>query len=69
MKKLRWQIIIVVVTLGLVAVLLLIQQPGQQLFLAQPSEGGIYAEGLVGSISRLNPLLDVQIQPTGMWTG
>ncbi len=60
MKKLRWQIIIVVVTLGLVALLLLTQQPGQQLFLAQPSEGGIYAEGLVGSISRLNPLLDVQ---------
>jgi peptide/nickel transport system substrate-binding protein len=60
MKKFRWQIIIVVVTLGLVAVLLLSQQPGQQLFLAQPSEGGIYTEGLVGSLSRLNPLLDLQ---------
>jgi peptide/nickel transport system substrate-binding protein len=60
MKKLRWQIIIVVVTLGLVAVLLLSQQPGQQLFQAQPSEGGIYTEGLVGSLSRLNPILDLQ---------
>lgn len=60
MKKLRWQIIIVVVTLGLVAVLLLSQEPGQQLFQAQPSEGGIYTEGLVGSLSRLNPILDLQ---------
>jgi len=59
MKKLRWQILIVIVTLGLVAVLLLLQQPGQQLFLAQPSEGGIYTEGLVGSLSRLNPVLDL----------
>jgi peptide/nickel transport system substrate-binding protein len=60
MKKLRWQLIVVIVTLGLVAVLLLSQQPGQQLFLPRPSEGGIYTEGLVGSISRLNPLLDMQ---------
>jgi peptide/nickel transport system substrate-binding protein len=60
MKKLRWQLIIVIVTLGLVAVLLLSQQPGQQLFMPQPSAGGIYTEGLVGSISRLNPLLDMQ---------
>jgi peptide/nickel transport system substrate-binding protein len=60
MKKLRWQLVVVVVTLGLVAVLLISQQPGQQLFLPQPSEGGIYTEGLVGSISRLNPLLDLQ---------
>jgi peptide/nickel transport system substrate-binding protein len=60
MKKLRWQLIIVVVTLGLVAILLLSQQPGQQFFLPQPSTGGIYTEGLVGSISRLNPLLDLQ---------
>ena len=60
MKKLRWQLVVVVVTLGLVAVLLLSQQPGQQLFLPRPSEGGIYTEGLVGSINRLNPLLDLQ---------
>ena len=60
MKKLRWQLIIVIVTLGVVAVLLISQQPGQQLFLPQPSTGGIYTEGLVGSISRLNPLLDLQ---------
>jgi peptide/nickel transport system substrate-binding protein len=60
MKKLRWQLVVVVATLGLVAVLLLSQQPGQQLFLPRPSEGGIYTEGLVGSISRLNPILDLQ---------
>jgi peptide/nickel transport system substrate-binding protein len=60
MKKLRWQLIIVIVTLGLVTVLLLSQQPGQQFFLPQPSEGGIYTEGLVGSLSRLNPVLDLQ---------
>ncbi|MCX6064492.1 MAG: ABC transporter substrate-binding protein, partial [Chloroflexi bacterium] len=57
-KKLRWQILVVVVTLILVAVLLLTQEPGQQVFAPQPAEGGIYTEGLVGALSRLNPLLD-----------
>jgi len=57
-KKLRWQILVVVITLVVVAVLLLTQEPGQQVTAPQPAEGGIYTEGLVGSLGRLNPLLD-----------
>ena len=57
-KKLRWQILVVVVTILVVTGLLLTQQPGQQVFAPKPSEGGIYTEGLVGSLSRLNPMLD-----------
>ncbi|MCX6079955.1 MAG: peptide ABC transporter substrate-binding protein [Chloroflexi bacterium] len=57
-KKLRWQILVVVVTLLVVAVLLFTPEPGQQVFSPKPAEGGVYTEGLVGSLSRLNPLLD-----------
>ena len=57
-KKLRWQILVVVVTILAVVGLLLTQQPGEQVFAPRPSEGGIYTEGLVGSLSRLNPMLD-----------
>jgi peptide/nickel transport system substrate-binding protein len=60
MKQLRWQILIVLVTLGIVAVLLLSQQSPVTTgpFLPQPEQGGIFTEGLVGSLGRLNPLLD-----------
>jgi len=60
MKQLRWQILIVLVTLGIVAVLLFSQQSPATSgpFLPQPEQGGIYTEGLVGSLGRLNPLLD-----------
>ena len=59
MKRLRWQILVVVVTLIVVAVLLLGQQPvGSVPLLPQPTTGGIYTEALVGSMGRLNPLLD-----------
>jgi peptide/nickel transport system substrate-binding protein len=60
MKKLRWQILVVFVTLVVVAVLLLTQEPGSgpQIFAPQPATGGIYTEALLGSLSRLNPLLD-----------
>lgn len=60
MKQLRWQILVVVVTLGIVAVLLFSQQSPVATgpFLQQPEQGGIYTEGLVGSLGRLNPLLD-----------
>ncbi len=58
MKKLRWQILVVILTLGVVGVLLLTQQPGQQVTVAQPATGGIYTEALIGSLSRLNPLID-----------
>src|SRR5512141_753047 len=60
MKQLRWQILVVVVALGIVAVLLLSQQTPSitGAILPQPEQGGIYTEGLVGSLGRLNPLLD-----------
>jgi peptide/nickel transport system substrate-binding protein len=46
--------------LGIVAVLLLSQQSPVTTgpFLPQPEQGGIFTEGLVGSLGRLNPLLD-----------
>ncbi|MEW5829015.1 MAG: peptide ABC transporter substrate-binding protein, partial [Chloroflexota bacterium] len=60
MKRLRWQILVVLVTLVVVAGLLLSQQPAiQQTFVAQPVSGGVYTEAVVGSLSRLNPLLDL----------
>jgi peptide/nickel transport system substrate-binding protein len=59
MKKLRWQILIVALTLVVVAVLLLTQQPSLNLILPEPASGGIYTEALVGSFGRLNPLLDL----------
>jgi peptide/nickel transport system substrate-binding protein len=60
MKQLRWQILVVLVTLGIVAVLLFSQQSPSITgpILPQPEQGGIYTEGLVGSLGRLNPLLD-----------
>src|SRR5512139_642090 len=59
MKQLRWQILVVVVALGIVAVLLLSQQTPSitGAILPQPEQGGVYTEGLVGSLGRLNPLL------------
>jgi peptide/nickel transport system substrate-binding protein len=59
MKKLRWQILVVVLTLIVVAVLLLTQQPTLTPILPEPASGGIYTEALVGSFGRLNPLLDL----------
>lgn len=47
-------------TLLVVGALLYIQQPGERTFIPQPAEGGVYTEALVGSISRLNPMLDLQ---------
>ena len=60
MKKLRWQILVVIVTLVLVGILLLSQQPVSQIttILTQPTSGGVYTEALIGSMSRLNPILD-----------
>ena len=61
MKQLRWQILVVLVTLVILAVLLFSQQSQQGpsgSILAQPEQGGIFTEGLVGSLGRLNPLLD-----------
>jgi peptide/nickel transport system substrate-binding protein len=60
MKKLRWQFLVVALTLVVVAVLLLTQQPSVvSPTLPQATSGGIYTEALVGSFGRLNPLLDL----------
>ena len=60
MKQLRWQILVVLVTLVIVAVLLFsTQSPGvDNVIQSQPEQGGVYTEGLVGSLGRLNPLVD-----------
>ncbi len=61
MKRLRWQLLIVFLSLIAIGILLLGQQPTvlQQVApIAQPTTGGIYSEGLIGSFGRLNPILD-----------
>ncbi|HTP00006.1 MAG TPA: peptide ABC transporter substrate-binding protein [Anaerolineales bacterium] len=58
MKRLRWQILVVLTTVIIVAVLLLTQQPVVSTNVTQPATGGVYTEGLAGSLGRLNPLLD-----------
>lgn len=59
MKQLRWQILVVILTLVVVGVLLFTQQPvGPVQVLPQPTTGGVYSEALVGSLGRLNPMLD-----------
>src|SRR4030065_1824382 len=58
MKGLRWQIMVVLATLVVVAVLLLSQQPVLTPILPEAAPGGVYSEALRGSLGRLNPLLD-----------
>lgn len=61
MKQLRWQILVVIITLVIVGVLLYTQQSSPAtggVILQQPEQGGVYTEALVGSLGRLNPLLD-----------
>ncbi len=60
MKQLRWQILVVLVTLVIVAVLLFSTQSAVigNVIQSQPEQGGVFTEGLVGSLGRLNPLLD-----------
>lgn len=58
MRQLRWQILVVFITLIIVGVLLLSQQPVLTPILPQPISGGVYTEALIGSLGRLNPLLD-----------
>lgn len=61
MKRLRLQLIIVILALVAIALLLFSQQPSLQAIevIPEPAEGGVYAEALVGSPSRFNPLLDI----------
>ncbi len=59
MKRLRWQLITIFLT-GLVVGILLLTDTSTgpiQVFESHPTTGGIYREGLVGNIQRLNPLL------------
>jgi len=63
MKRLRWQILVVVVTLILVGILLLSQKPSIGVTQSQATTGGVYTEGLVGAMGRLNPLLDWNNSP------
>jgi peptide/nickel transport system substrate-binding protein len=58
MNRFRWQIGLLVLAMALVAILLIGQQPLLGSFSSEPSSGGLYVEGLVGSLGRLNPLLD-----------
>jgi peptide/nickel transport system substrate-binding protein len=59
MKKFRWQFLIIFLTGIVIGVLLLIGEPGKtNPFISAPSVGGTYVEGLVGSLQRLNPVLD-----------
>jgi len=63
MKRLRWQILVVIVTLVLVGILLLSQGPVITPILPHAASGGVYTEGLVGAMGRLNPLLDWNNSP------
>src|SRR5574341_1732826 len=58
MRRLRWQILVVLATLVVVVVLLLSQQPVLTPILPQAAPGGVYTEGVIGALGRLNPLLD-----------
>lgn len=63
MKRLRWQILVVLLALVAIAILLVSQQPvtlspGVEPVAVQPATGGIYTEALVGQFGRLNPVLD-----------
>jgi len=65
MKKLRWQILIVVIALIAIGILLIGYQPtilpGVEPVI-EPTSGGLYTEALIGSLGRLNPLLDFNNQ-------
>jgi peptide/nickel transport system substrate-binding protein len=62
MRKLLWPLLVAVVALAAISILLLNQKPEitqpASAPVIQPAEGGIYAEGLVGTFMRLNPVLD-----------
>ncbi len=63
MKKLRWPLLIVVLALIAIGILLLSQQTTILPVIpveVKPATGGVYTEALVGSMGRLNPLLDLR---------
>jgi peptide/nickel transport system substrate-binding protein len=74
MKRLRWQLVIILITGLVVGALLLNQQQQQQQVRQQqatlpsqstpvPVTGGIYTEALIGSFKRLNPILAMNNGP------
>lgn len=60
MKKYRWQLLILFLTGIVVGTLLIFEKRGGlgEAEQPRPVEGGVYTEALVGSLQRLNPLLD-----------
>ena len=60
MKKFRWQILILCIAGLIVGTLLLLERKGGLFssFSLQPARGGVYTEALIGSLQRLNPLID-----------
>lgn len=59
MKKFRWQLLIIFLTGIVVGILLLGEQPDTSpLSTPEPEKGGFYTEALIGSLQRLNPVLD-----------
>ena len=63
MRNIRWQLLIAIGGLALVVVLLIGQTPDQVTAPAQPVNGGVHSEALIGEIIRLNPILDFSNQP------
>ncbi|MGB8252681.1 MAG: peptide ABC transporter substrate-binding protein [Anaerolineaceae bacterium] len=62
MKKIRLQLIIILVTAVIVGILLIVQKPISGSLLSAPSAGGVYTEALIGEFGRLNPILDLHNQ-------
>ena len=60
MKRFRWQFVIIFLTGLVVGALLLSEQPRTTGIVPSPEpvKGGYYTEAIVGSVQRLNPLLD-----------
>lgn len=62
MKKLRWQLLIVLIAVFAIGVLLASQQRQLEIISPQPVDephsGGEYTEALIGQLRRLNPILD-----------
>jgi peptide/nickel transport system substrate-binding protein len=59
MKKIRWQLLIILFTGLVVGLLLISEQPETEEIVPEPVQGGIYTEALIGQIQRLNPVLDI----------
>jgi len=60
-RKLRWPLLIVLLALVAIGFLLTSQQPillPANPPVVEPASGGVYTEGLIGAMVRLNPLLD-----------